>query len=252
MSLMEDPGPLIFFHRLEAVFHDILVDQRDRSDMIDQLTESAFAIFDSNVEAQSQGLPELACRKGCATCCTIRVAATAPEVLAIGRYLLQFSDPATIRRIAKAYLATRGLSESERMAVSEICPFVHDDACVIYAVRPLACRGHASYDEEACLAALAGGNSDVPISSPHLMIRSFVQNALQSALRDAGLPWGAYELNEAVQIALTDTNAERDWRAGWDVFVDALLGDISLEEMADTFDAIKQQFRQSMHSDAIR
>jgi Fe-S-cluster containining protein len=220
--------------------------------MVDQLVESASAIFAGNVEAQSQGLPDLACKKGCATCCTIGVAATAPEILMITKYLPQHADAATIQRIASAYLATRGLDGSERMALGEICPFVDGGVCVIYAVRPLACRGHASYDEGACIEALAGRDRHVPISSPHIMVRNFVQNAMQSSLRDVGLAWAAYELNEAVQIALTFSNTERDWRAGRDVFAEALLDDVSLEEIASAFDAIKQQIQQGRRMVTMR
>jgi len=73
----------------------------------------------------------------------------------------------------------------------------------------------------------------------HLNIRSLVQNALQSALRDAGLAWGNYELNQALQIALCDETCEAAWMAGVDVFAPALITEVSLEEMAETFDVIK-------------
>jgi hypothetical protein len=87
--------------------------------------------------------------------------------------------------------------------------------------------------------ALAGHAVEVPISVPHTMVRSFVQNAMQSELRDASLAWGAYELNQALQIALTEESCVADWLRGVDVFAPALLGDVSLAEMATTFDAIK-------------
>jgi hypothetical protein len=104
---------------------------------------------------------------------------------------------------------------------------------------PWPAAGHAAYDEEACRDALKGGASEVPVSALHLTMRSLVQNALQSALRDAGLAWGSYELNQALQIALCDETCERAWMAGVDVFAPALMTDVSLREMAETFDAIK-------------
>jgi len=125
------------------------------------------------------------------------------------------------------------------MASSLVCPLIECDHCVAYAARPLACRGHASYDEEACRDALKGGASEVPVSALHLTVRSLVQNAMQSALRDGGLAWGSYELNQTLHIALRDETAERAWLAGSDVFAPALITDISLSEMAETFDAIK-------------
>lgn len=62
---------------------------------------------------------------------------------------------------------------------------------------------------------------------------------MQSALRDTGLAWGSYELNQALQIALCDEACEHAWLAGNDVFAPALITDVSFAEMAETFDTIK-------------
>jgi hypothetical protein len=70
------------------------------------------------------------------------------------------------------------------------------------------------------------------------MVRSLVQNAMQSALRDAGYAWGSYELTPALQIALENESCYASWAAGKDVFAPALAADVSLDEMAKTFDAI--------------
>ena len=42
---------------------------------------------------------------------------------------------------------------------------------MIYRVRPLACRGHASYDKRACADAMRRRPRDVPVSAPHVMVR---------------------------------------------------------------------------------
>jgi hypothetical protein len=70
------------------------------------------------------------------------------------------------------------------------------------------------------------------------MVRGIVQNAMQSALRDGGYAWGSYELNLALQIALKNRTCYASWAAGQDVFAPALVADVSLQEMAKTFDAI--------------
>lgn len=70
------------------------------------------------------------------------------------------------------------------------------------------------------------------------MVRSIVQNAMQSAHRDGGYPWGSYELYPALQISLRNGSCRASWAAGQDVFAPALAADVSLEEMAKTFDAI--------------
>jgi len=119
------------------------------------------------------------------------------------------------------------------------CPFVDGGLCVVYPVRPLACRGHVSFDAQACIDALAGCACEVPVSALHMTVRSLVQNAMQSALRDFGYAWGVYELNQALNIALSDDACEAAWIAGKDIFAPVLVADVSSDEMAATFDAIK-------------
>ena len=101
-----------------------------------------------------------------------------------------------------------------------------------------ACRSHAFYDKHTCVEAAAGRADGIPLSVPHMMVRSLIQNAMQSALRDAGYVWAAYELNHALCIALADEGCEAAWLAGADIFAPALVTEISLDEMANTFDRI--------------
>ena len=167
--------------------------------------------------------------------------ATAPEVLLIGRYIRVHSNALArvgidlAERIAEAAATGR----DQRPAPKNRCPFTAKGICMIYRVRPFACRGHASYDKRACADAVRGRPRDVPVSAPHIMVRSIVQNSMQSALLDAGYAWGSYELYAALQIALNHGTCYSSWTAGQDVFASALAADVSLEEMAKTFDAIK-------------
>jgi hypothetical protein len=62
---------------------------------------------------------------------------------------------------------------------------------------------------------------------------------MQSALRDADMAWGSYELNQSLTMALNDESLERRWLAGEDVFAAAQVSEVDASEMAQTFDAIK-------------
>ncbi len=247
MPVRETDSPLFLFKRLNAVFSELIGPKAVRVGVPERLLDEAFASFDELVTNALDGVEvTVACRGGCASCCTIRVAATAPEVLLIKHYLgkLQKARGAgfvrdLIGKIEQAHEATSGVAELDRMEEGEVCPFIENGLCVIYSRRPLACRGHASFSEHACVDALGGEEVDVPISEPHMTARSLVQNALQSALRDAGLGWGIYELNHALIIALKDENAEAAWLGGEDIFAPAMIADVSEDEMAETFDAIK-------------
>jgi Fe-S-cluster containining protein len=243
---MAIPGPfnpLAFFKRMHDTFDAELAHDDDCSDPIERLSQRAYASFESSVACVSQEeASPIACRGGCASCCTIRVTATAPEILNIARFIRTFSDPVSsdlVRKIIAGDRATRNLDQFQRMKSSLVCPLIENDLCLAYSARPLACRGHASYDEEACRDALNGGSSEVPVSALHLTMRSLVQNAMQAALRDAGLAWGSYELNQALRLALCGETCEASWVAGIDVFAPASITDVSHEEMAKALDAIK-------------
>ena len=235
---------LRFFKDRHAAFSGILASSASDKSLPEVLLDDAFAQFDAELETQCQGAAAIDCKKGCATCCTVRVTATAPEVLRVAQHLRESVSPEAcvrlVRRLLEADGLTRDLDESERVQLRHRCPFIEKGACVIYPVRPLACRGHASHSRRDCVQAAAGRVAEVPYSVPHQTVRALVQNAMQSAMRDAGLAWISYELNHALRIALSESKAAERWALGEDVFADAVISDISAEEMASGFDQIKK------------
>jgi Fe-S-cluster containining protein len=236
-----------FFRAQHHVFTNILAQHRGRAELLPTLLTQAFGSYEANVELQAVDYPELACHKGCATCCALRVVATAPEVLLVARFIrahnetLKEAGVDLKQRLAQADSVTRDCDEQRRVSLRRRCPYIDKGACVIYPVRPLACRSHASYDKRACAEAAAGCLDEIPFSAHHMTVRSLVQNAMQSALRDAGYAWAAYELNHSLCIALADQACEEAWLAGDDVFARALIADISPAEMANTFDHIHRR-----------
>ncbi|MGR8929902.1 MAG: YkgJ family cysteine cluster protein [Gammaproteobacteria bacterium] len=232
-----------FFAAQAEAFAETLADRRGRTDLIDGVLSQAFSSFDGNVEIEAEAYPQIACHKGCATCCTLRVTATAPEVLLIERFLRWAKFPGRelnlAKRLEKANQATCGLGEMERVQLRKRCPFIEQGVCMIYPVRPLACRGHACYDRQACVDAARGRIDDIPISEPHRLFRGLIQNALQSSLRDAGYAWGIYELNQALSMAMNDDTCLTRWTDGQDVFEAAKIAEVSQSEMAEIFDRIK-------------
>lgn len=239
-----DAGALEFFRALHQGFEGVIAEHRGSESMLSGLAAMAYTSYEGTVDLQSEDLPEPDCRKGCATCCTIRVVATAPEVFLAARFIRAMAtrfaaDGIDIRqRLAEADALTRDCDEAERVALRRRCPYIQAGACVIYPVRPLACRSHLSYNRQACIDAAAGRADAVPHSPLHMEVRSLVQNALQSALRDARFPWASYEFNHALSIALDDDQAESAWLAGEDVLSPAQVRDVSPQEMAEAFDRI--------------
>jgi Fe-S-cluster containining protein len=212
----------IAFMDLQATFRSILTSWSGSVSLFEVLVDHAFDMFEANIDLQIADLPPLACQKGCPSCCALRVTATAPEIFLLAQYVHRIETGpagATIgltRRITLANRATQGLSEAERMTLRQPCPFIIRGVCVIHPVRPLACRGHASFDRRACAQAVAGRDVEVPVSAPHLALRGLVQDALRSALSGAGMASGLYELNHGLALALDGSTRDTDWLAGTD------------------------------------
>ncbi len=241
----DDNTPLALFKALQEAFGETIRDRRRRRDLVKELSVQAFDSFDGNVAIQIEDMPALACHQGCAACCDLRVAATAPEILLIAQYVVA-TRPAFFRigldlahRVARDAAITSGLDEERRLALRRPCPFIENGLCLVYRARPLACRGHASYDKSGCAEAVADRDREALVSMPHFLVRCVVQNALLASLRDAGLAWGLYELNSALNLALTNPDAETAWRAGGDPLAGASIAGADAREMAATFDAIK-------------
>ena len=215
------------FRDLHAAFARIVAETPASGQLPERLVERACDLFEVNIGPHTQHLPPLACERGCPSCCVLRVTATAPEIIRLTDYVRRIEatpQGAAIglkRRIALADRATRGRGEAERMALRKPCPFIVRGVCLIHPVRPLAGRGHASFDRKACAWAAAGRDVEVPLSEPHRALRGLVQTALQSALRAAGLAWGLYELNHGLMLALEREGRGATWRVDADSLADA-------------------------------
>ena len=101
-------------------------------------------------------LPEsAACGPGCAWCCHLRVETSIPELLVIYRELLAGSTTQGIDSLKKWTREAAGLGdlldENTWYRHKIPCPFLDNNkACLIYPIRPFACRAHHSMDAELC------------------------------------------------------------------------------------------------------
>lgn len=231
-----------FFRQQRAAFAHTLAAQGTEATLL-----QAWDSFDGNVAVQCEGQPPVDCAKGCASCCTLRVTALAPEVFVLADYLrataptLQRHGIDLIGAVREADAATRGLHEAARVAARRRCAFVVQGVCLIHRARPLSCRGHASHDRRACADAAAGRLEEVPYSGPHRVVRLLLQAALQAALRDKGKAWGAYELHHALVLALDRPDAQMAWAQGEDPLADAAADLAQRQAMAAEFDEMRHR-----------
>ena len=230
-------GAEAFFREQRGAFEHTLAADGPEAALL-----QAWDSFDGNVAIQCEGQPPVACGKGCASCCELRVTALAPEVFVLANYLRATAPTLAshgidlITAVREIDAATRGQDETARVAMHRRCAFVVKGVCLIHRARPLACRGHASHDRRACVDAAAGRASEVPFSGPHRMVRMLLQSALQAALRQQGLAWGAYELNHALLLALDAPDAQAAWLQGADPLAEAAVDLEQREAMAAGFD----------------
>ena len=164
--------------------------------------------------AKGQGL-KLDCKSGCSYCCNYRVEALVPEVFRISRELrkLPFQKIEEItERLLKHAATVKGVSV---MDYHVSCPFLIENLCSIYQIRPAVCRKAHSYDVGKCKQT----GSDIP-GSLEVAIKS---EALIKGTADAYdqvqlSASGHYELGQAVLIALIDETTESRWYSGELVF----------------------------------
>jgi len=231
-------GPEAFYLELKSAFGQTLTRFGEEPESIGALCSIAFNAFETNIDAQQEITPQLACRGDCPACCCLRVTVTAPEALLLARFIsvnaAAFNERNVdlVARITAINAAVGSLSEAERMAAGRSCAMLEAGFCLAYKIRPLACRGHASFDAEACAAAIAGQNVDVPVSAEHMVLRSLVQSAMMAAMHEAGLASGLYELNSAVALALTTPDAPRLWARREDPLGKAKISDFDGNDAA--------------------
>jgi len=199
-----ETSPASYFTAMTDAFSRVLAERRFDPAVVGGLCALAFDSFERTAAAQAEGAAPLACKGECAACCGLRVVVTAPEAFLLARFVTANREALlsrgvdAMRWIDDADAATRGLSQSGRMALDRACALLHEGLCIAYRLRPLACRGHASYDRAACEAAARGEDVETAVSGPHVVVRGIIQNALMHSLRKAGLRFGLYELHGGV------------------------------------------------------
>lgn len=162
----------------------------------------------------------LDCGAGCSWCCHFTVDVRAVEVFRILDFVEQsFTAEAKARvysevRANSAMLGS--LDEDERMTRNVKCPFLSEGRCTIYSARPQSCRNYHATNVAGCRQSFEDpGNLDIdPDFAPYVYQAGAAHvEAFSTALSDAGFDVGAYELNCALDAALSDPTARERFEA---------------------------------------
>jgi Fe-S-cluster containining protein len=204
---------------------DVLAAGRTRAQAI-TLVDKAAAL-DARLTGELASAEKVACRAGCAWCCsTTTVSTSAPEVIRIAEYLRARLAPDELRALRER-LARRAARidamPAERQPYARIpCALLVKDRCSIYPVRPISCMGFVSSDAEACASSYRSGwQRAIPNGARHLGIALGVRQGLRQVLDDARLQSDFLDLNAALLVALDRPESADEWLAGKRAFAGA-------------------------------
>jgi len=192
------------------------------------LVKEIYRFCDSLIEGRLNRGSKLPCRKGCHWCCYLRVRATPLEVLCILDHLQSKLEPgeysALRQRFTETDAVTRGMNGIQRIGVKKVCPFLSDTECMIYAVRPLACRTFHSLDPLDCRASLDDEQRSLRIRPDLFVISAGMLAGVKEGLGQVERQTNLLEFIAGMQIALNEPALERRWLAGDPVFAEAEIG----------------------------
>jgi Fe-S-cluster containining protein len=175
------------------------------------------AMFD---QLRKKGAP-IACKSGCSFCCHLRVTVTAPEAIALFRYL-RSQIPASLaqeveRRLLENAERIAQMTEQQHLSTNVQCAFLVNGACSAYLARPLACALHHSLNVDAC-EHLYENPADLSVGVRKLKVIEDAMSAthagMKQALQGLGLSDQPMELHTAVAAVLRDESLIAAWRSG--------------------------------------
>ncbi len=144
-----------------------------------------------------------------------------PEVFLLKLHVTSLPAAESLKlrlRIGNTYSRTLANNAKERLRQHESCPLLVDNSCSVYEVRPLSCRAAVSTDADACRRAYEGEQVKIGMPRQYFDALKTSSLVLLAAMSAAGLDCRSYELNAALHIALSESNAEQRWLDGENIF----------------------------------
>jgi Uncharacterised protein family (UPF0153). len=158
----------------------------------------------------------LECRAGCTWCCHFSVDVRAVEVFSILDCIERTLSPEERARIHAEVRTNsavmQGLNALERMRRNVKCPFLSEGRCSIYQARPQMCRNYHATSVAGCQASYHDpDNLDIdPEFAPMVYQAGGAHvDAFTRAMREAGYDTNVYEMNCALEAALSEPDARR-------------------------------------------
>ncbi len=190
--------------------------------------------------ASAPDVNTLACGAGCSWCCYFTVDVRAGRGIQDSGFRRAHvhagSQGAGLpRKCAQTARCISTLDEDERMTRNVKCPFLMAGRCSIYEARPQTCRNYHATNATGCQQSYEDpGNLEIdPDFAPFVYQAGGAHvEAFSTAMSDAGYDVSVYELNCAIDAALSEPAARERFEARLPPFV-ALSGDEVPVEFGD-------------------
>jgi len=164
---------------------------------------------------------DIQCKIGCGYCCHIRVTTSIPEAILV--YNTIRNNQELISKINKNYKNLNTIDRDMWIREQLECPFLYDDKCSIYTIRPGACRACISYDVDNCRDGYESKDPEYQTATrtPHGIISLIPSIAMIEACDILGLHSYEVELVSSLRILSATENSCEEWINGRDLFANA-------------------------------
>jgi len=167
------------------------------------------------------------CRKGCSRCCRLSVDVPLFELFYIATQVAKWPSDDLLSLLQRLRQYKRIASGEQRETHDTACPFLVNDLCTIYPIRPFVCRKLYSLDIQTCI-------ERQPMEETLLYARTaaILVGAVQ-AYEAQGFRRRDYSMAIGVLKALDDSALEKHWLNGEDV--------LKANELPDSSSCLGQQ-----------
>lgn len=186
-----------------------------------ELYHNADQLIDAFVQrCQAEGVP-VDCRMGCSWCCHQAVFATTPEMMVLVKYLKKRFSPEVVADVLEKAKAKEEkfstLSPAETPQGRHACPLLRKGSCMVYSLRPMACRIYLSSNVQSCIA--KHHKPDDPKARPALFDFPLkagrqLNEGFTSALREQGYSVEEHRIEHILLRLLTHPKTEKEWLTG--------------------------------------
>lgn len=153
----------------------------------------------------------IACKIKCAYCCYFKVEVKPIEIITIVKFIeTNFSPEKTAELLKKAKeniaeFAT--LDYETQVATNQACPFLEDNSCSIYEVRPGKCRNNHATDINLCKACYDNpADNSIPSSyhKPLHLALNGLTRGFEAAFAEVKYDMASYDINNAFIAAFNN------------------------------------------------